>query len=285
MKYILLILLTASAAIADIQHSFRIPIQTDGYGQKTNSAATWTLARDAAASNIHSAAGETLTVYSWCSDLATDSFKVARAYLWTDTIQSQSYIDSIDVAEGNSVRFDSVVLSITGINGVVTGQGCTNQIYAFINDSCNATTLANYVVNESYSLTDFNDLYSSPHTNGGKFLLMDSVDMIGAGPTVVTFALTNRTELDDIECLISMPGGNNYVLAICLASCYDWTNTQPLPQLAYNSKASFYALENTGADPFLTVYWTEVEPVSGTATGWLQSWKNAAKSGWRNVWR
>lgn len=271
MKIILAILFFASVVFADTQHTFTIPIEVDGYGAKTN-VATWAGARDGASSNVSLPSADTLAVYSWCSDLATDTFKVGRAFLWSDTINSQSYVDSLQVTAGNSVRLDSATLFITAFHGVVTA-GCTNQLYMSLLDSCSSQ---NYPIGESYTLLDFNDIYSSPLTS--KFFLADSfpIDtntfgMATGGPTVINFALTDRTELDDLECLINFSQATKYRLGICITSCYDQSNTQPAPLTDYNSKVSLYALENAGANPYMIVYWTEVLPTPDTDDGW-QSW-------------
>jgi len=280
MKYILALLILTSAAFADISHSFTIPIQTDGYGAKTN-VATWAGARGGASSNVSSPSGDTLAVYSWCSDLATDTFKVGRAYLWSDTINSASYIDSInDIAAGNSVRFDSLEIPLTGIRFVDNG-GCSGWFYLYAHDSC-IVNANNYSAGKTYGLLDFNDIWSPALTTS--WVLVDSVQgsAIGTGPTVVTFTIKDRTILDEIECIIAL-GGSTISLGFCIVSCYDQSNTQPAPSADYNSKVSFYALENAGADPYGKMYWTEVEPA--LSSGARGSWRNAMNSAWRNTWR
>jgi hypothetical protein len=206
----------------------------------------------------------------------------------TDTINSASYIDSInDIAAGNSVRFDSLKLFTTAFHAVTATAGCTHKIYMLHMDSCAAA--ANYGPTSSL-VAFYNDWLSSPVAT--VFSIADSVSidtntfgMTSGGPTVIDFTLTDRAKLDAIECMISM-GGSIAALTFAFVSCYDYSNTQPDPATDYNSKVSLYSLENAGADAYCIMYWTEVEPVTVSGDGsWQGSWRNAVDTGWRNLWR
>lgn len=293
MKYILALLIFTSAVFADIQRSFIYNLYEgagvkthDGYNSAVN--ATWATVRATAVGTVVNAA-DTLVVGVGYTGT---QYKIWRSTIFGDTIVNGTnvvdYLDSIIVTAGNSVRLDSIVIYLLAKNAVDSG-ACSGMIYGFVRDTC-ATAFTWYAGYTPVTLSHYND-YLAPSSTG-PFDLFDSVrvdtTLFGMGDTAtVTFAITNRSWLDEIECGMSLVGAITQGLRFDFVACYDNDNVAcPTDDNPYSLKVSFNSLENAEKPPHAKIYWTEVEPVvaSGSST-WQGSWRNASNSGWRNLWR
>lgn len=297
MKYILSFFLFAAIVWADTQHSFTININRSGsYGR---GGTTWAAVRDAATSltgNNDTTSTDTFKVAAWTDTTETDSFYVIRGRIFSDTLNGEtvtggpfgSYYDSIAVDAGNSARLDSIKLAAYIQNCTDFG-GCSGYLYSYVFDTC--ATSNNYSPNTWSSTTYFND-YLTRDASFNSSALFDSVlidtTLCGVGDSLlVDWTIRNRVLLDEIECMFNT-GSLASAIRIDIVTCYDKDNVSPSVHGLYQLKAGIRKHTHTVASTqmSLTVYWTEVLPVSGdVAVGMRSAFGNAMRTGWRTLWR
>lgn len=284
MRYIAILLIVVSSAFAD---SFTLNLQNDGYGGKTNST-SWSAARSSTTGNSSVASADTMLVAVTVVDAATDTFKIWRSCMWSDTINSASYVESLNVAEGNAARIDSLVYYVVAKNAV-DSNGCTGYIYAYLMDTCQTGAL-HYPPTQTFTTGIFNDVWTPPFTTLAT--LVDSVlidtNTFGIADThTVRFVVRDRTILDELECMTALSSATPYSIALFLVSCYDKTNSDPVSGNPYKTKVAFNSLDHatSGMRPHATVFWSELEPSLATETGWQSSFNNAWRSKWGGLWR
>lgn len=271
MRYILLILLLASCAIADINHSFTVTIQNDGYFGKTNTT-TWSGTRGAASSNASNTTADTLMA---AAGFSTPNYLVHRIRLHSDSINADqsTYDDSILVSTGNVCRFDSIVWSVNVVR-VTDNGGCSGYLFATLFDTC-VTGIRNYTPADYTAITLFNDPFTADAAVKCVGFWFDSVATTnGQVEGRVTFAITDRTILDEIQCIMQLNNSANPIgLRMDIVVCYDYSNSDPGVANVYQYKAAISSLE-AAADkrPTLTVYWTELQPGGERWGTWGGGW-------------
>lgn len=269
MRYVVFLLLLASCAFADTNHSFTLKLNKSARMYKVGIAPYTTNVRDAStATSTVSTSTDSLIAAVAYVDAATDSFKIWRSLVLGDTLCSitssvvSEYLDDIAVSDGNACRFDSVVVSARAKNGVFSG-GCTGMIYAYISlGSCAGTSGISPTA--SILNANYND-YLTPGSYTA-FTLFDSVlvdtNVIGMGDAVdISWTITNRAILDNIECLINATLATPSTFQIHFVACLDKDSVQPSSTATtYDIKLSWNSHDN-GSNPMgVTTYWTEVEP-------------------------
>jgi len=236
--------------------SFTINLQSDGYFGKTNTT-TWSGTRGAVTSNASNTSADTLMA---AAGFSTPNYLAHRIRLHSDSINADqsTYDDSLQLANVQNFQLDSLVWSLNIVR-ITDNGGCSGYLFATLFDTC-ATGLRNYAPATYTLVSYFNDPFTPDGAAFCTNFWFDSVATTnGQAEGRAAFALTDRTVLDEIECIMRL---NNSVIPIALRMdivvCYDYSNTDPGTTNLYQYKAAISSLEAAAEKrPTLTAYWSE----------------------------
>lgn len=271
MKYMLTVLLLVTCALAD---SFKVNLQQDAYHTKPSTSWTGTSgAQGALTSQSVNTTADSIVIATGYIDAATDSFKVWRGHMITDTLNTNAYLDSFSVQSGYIATFDSLEVTATVKNAVDSG-GCTGYIYMYVLLNCNISQNAPA---SAFATSAFNDYRVPP--GGFVSYLADSVlidtTAFGMGDqATVTFALSDRTALDVLKCHFSRSQATAEGVFIFFVSCFDKTATQPTVLGGpYLSKVTMNSLDHatSGFRPTAKIYFREVS-TNTELPYWRKGW-------------
>lgn len=257
----------ASSLALAANGSFTVTIQSDGYFGKTNTT-TWSGTRGAATSNASNTTADTLMA---AAGFSTPNYLVHRIRLVTEAINADqsTYDDSLALANVQNFQLDSVVLS-TNFFRITDNSGCSGYLFAGVFDTCLAVTNSkNYQPAGFTTLGWFNDPFTADLASYNSIYWFDSVATTnGQAEGRSTFAITDRTVLDEIECLMRFNNsGTVAALRFDIVVCYDYSNSDPGTANVYQYKAAISSLEAAAAKrPTLTCYWSD-----GGTLDWFQT--------------